>query len=214
MTVAPALPRHLLDIRTILLEPEVEEYARGREILARYPNAERVPVASHWRVPAVRDGDAGDWLQTKQGTLVLGTKRGLAFRPNGRSADFIAPSTSNGCAMACAYCYVARRKGHGNPVTVFVNIEQVCAAIQRHAKAQGTKMEPNQVDPAAWVYDLGENGDLSVDAGISDNVCDLVATFRTLPHAKGSFATKGVKGVSKTWGDLLASLGLNSLSDV
>jgi spore photoproduct lyase len=126
MTVAPALPRHLLDIRTILLEPEVEEYTRGREILARFPNAKRVPVASHWRVPAVRDGDAGDWLQTKQGTLVLGVKRGLAFRPNGRSADFIAPSTSNGCAMACAYCYVARRKGHGNPVTVFVNIEQVC----------------------------------------------------------------------------------------
>src|SRR3978361_979433 len=131
-----ALPRHLLDIRTILLEPEVEGYARGREILACFPDAERVPVASHWRIPALRDGDAGDWLQTKQGTLVLGTKRGLAFRPNGRSADFIAPSTSNGCAMACAYCYVARRKGHGNPVSVFVNIEQVCAAIARHAAAQ------------------------------------------------------------------------------
>jgi spore photoproduct lyase family protein len=192
MTAAPALPRHLLDIRTILLEPEVETFARGREILARFPHAERIPVASHWRIPALRDGDAEDWLGTKQGTLVLGTKRGLAFRPNGRSADFIAPSTSNGCAMACAYCYVARRKGHGNPVTVFVNIEQVCAAIRRHAGAQGPKREPNQVDPGAWVYDLGENGDLSVDASVSDNVRDLVAAFRTLPHAKGSFATKWV----------------------
>lgn len=93
---------------------------------------------------------------------MLGTKRGLAFRPNGRSAAFIAPSTSNGCAMACAYCYVARRKGHSNPVTVFVNVGQVCAAIRRHAGAQGPKREPNQVDTAAWVYDLGENGDLSV----------------------------------------------------
>ncbi len=42
---------------------------------------------------------------------MLGTKRGLAFRLNGRSADFIAPSTSNRCATACAYCYVARRTG-------------------------------------------------------------------------------------------------------
>ena len=51
MTSAPVLPRHLLDIRTILLEPEVEEYARGREILARFPEAERISVASHWRIP-------------------------------------------------------------------------------------------------------------------------------------------------------------------
>ena len=51
---------------------------------------------------------------------------------------------------------------------------------------------PNQVDPHSWVYDLGENGDLSVDAAISDNVRDLVSLFRTLPNAKGSFATKWV----------------------
>jgi DNA repair photolyase len=66
------------------------------------------------------------------------------------------------------------------------------AATARHAAKQGSKPEPNQVDPRDWVYDLGENGDLSVDALISDNVRDLVALFRTLPNAKGSFATKGV----------------------
>jgi len=78
---------------------------------------------------------------------VLGTKRSLALRPNGRSTDFIAPNTSNGCVIAYAYRYVARRNGHGNPVSVFVNIEQVCAAIARHAGEQGSKAEPNQVDP-------------------------------------------------------------------
>ena len=140
----------------------------------------------------LRDADPADWLARKRDTLVLGVKRGLHLRPNGRSADFIAPSTSNGCAMACAYCYVARRKGHSNPVSVFVNIEQVCDAIARHAAKLGPKAEPNQVDPHAWVYDLGENGDLSVDALVSDNVRDLVATFRDLPNAKGSFATKYV----------------------
>lgn len=48
------------------------------------------------------------------------------------------------------------------------------------------------MDPRDWVYDLGENGGLSVDALISDNVRDLVAAFRDLPNAKGSFATKWV----------------------
>ncbi|HET6395020.1 MAG TPA: spore photoproduct lyase family protein, partial [Blastococcus sp.] len=44
----------------------------------------------------------------------------------------------------------------------------------------------------SWVYDIGENSDCSVDALVSDNVADLVATFRELPTAKASFATKYV----------------------
>ncbi|RAI59022.1 spore photoproduct lyase family protein [Roseicella frigidaeris] len=190
MTGAPATP--LLDIRRIYCEPAAAALPRGAAILARFPAAERIPVESHWRIPALREGDPGDYLRPKRETLVLGVKQGLGFRPNGRSADFIAPSTSNGCAMACAYCYVARRKGHANPITAFANIEAILAATARHAARLGPKPQPNQVDPAAWVYDLGENGDLSVDALISDNVRDLVALFRTLPNAKGSFATKGV----------------------
>jgi spore photoproduct lyase len=92
----------------------------------------------------------------------------MSMRPNERSSNFIAPSTSNGCAMACAYCYVPRRKGYANPITVFVNIEQICAALARHASRQGVKRTADQVDPKLWVYDLGENGDLSVDALVSD----------------------------------------------
>jgi spore photoproduct lyase family protein len=94
--------------------------------------------------------------------------------------------------MACAYCYVPRRKGFANPITVFVNIEQILGYLERHAGRQGAKLEPNQCDPADWVYDLGENGDCSVDALVSDNVRDLVDLFARLPNAKASFATKFV----------------------
>jgi spore photoproduct lyase len=189
-----ALPNKLIDVERIYLEPAVEQYARGREILERYPDAERIAVASHWNIPSLHgnEGNAEDWLRIKRGVLVLGVKKGLSMRPNGRSAHFIAPSTSNGCAMACAYCYVPRRKGYANPISIFVNIEDVCAAIARHAGRQGRLPEPDQVDPRDWVYDLGENADLSVDASICDNVRDLVGLFRRLPHAKGSFATKYV----------------------
>jgi spore photoproduct lyase len=181
-----------LDIQSIYLEPAVESYARGRDILARFPAAKHIPVVSHGRIAELREGDPADFLRPKRTVLVLGVKKGLNSRPNGRSADFIAPSSSNGCAMACAYCYVARRKGHANPITVFVNIQDICSAVARHAAKQGAKPEPNQVDRHDWVYDLGENGDLSVDALVSDNVRDLVALFRSLPNAKASFATKYV----------------------
>lgn len=189
-----ALPRRLIDIQKIYHEPAVETYTRGAEILALYPNAERIPVASHWKIPTLHgnEGSAEDWLRIKSEVLVLGVKKSLAFRPNGRSAHFIAPSTSNGCAMACAYCYVPRRKGYANPISIFVNIDETCRSIRRHAARQGELPSPDQIDRNNWVYDIGENGDLSVDAAICDNVKDLVATFRDIPNAKGSFATKFV----------------------
>lgn len=69
-------------------------------------------VAGHGRIPSLHgnDGDIGRWVRVKTETLVLGVKRTLTTRPNGRSADWIAPGPSNGCALACAYCYVPRRK--------------------------------------------------------------------------------------------------------
>jgi spore photoproduct lyase family protein len=184
----------LLDIQAIYHEPEILDYARGREILARFPDAERVLVDSHWKIPGLHgcEGSVSDWIAIKRNILVLGVKSSLTARPNGRSSDFIAPSHANGCAMACSYCYVPRRKGYANPITTFVNIEQIRSYIIRHAARQGAKPEANQIDPHYWVYDIGENSDCSVDAVISDNVYDFIALFRDLANAKASFATKFV----------------------
>ena len=109
-----AVPRQLIAIETIYLEPAVRRYARGQQILAQYPDAELIKVASHWKISNLHgnEGSAEDWLRIKRNVLVLGVKKALTMRPNVRSAHFIAPLTSNGCAMACAYCYVPRRKGY------------------------------------------------------------------------------------------------------
>ncbi|MDR6176382.1 spore photoproduct lyase [Nocardioides zeae] len=191
----------LLAIERIYHEPAVLDWARGREVLARFPDAELVEVHSHQDIPGLygNAGQVDDWVRNKRGVLVLGEKRSLQARPNGRSADFIAPSTSNGCAMACSYCYVPRRKGYANPITVFVNIERILGYLERHVARQGPKPEPNQCDPHDWVYDLGENGDCSVDALVSDNVRDLVDLFARTPGAKGSFATKFVNRDLLDW---------------
>ncbi|MCK6079427.1 spore photoproduct lyase family protein [Microbacterium sp. EYE_5] len=191
----------LLDVRRIYAEPAAAASARGLEILARWPDATVVPIASHWQIPEVHgdERNVARWVRIKTEALVLGEKKSVATRVNGRSADFIAPSTANGCAMACAYCYVPRRKGYSNPVTVFTNIERITSHLARHVQTQGAKVEPNQCDPDAWVYDIGENSDCSVDAMISDNVRDLCDLFRMLPTAKASFATKYVNRDLLEW---------------
>src|SRR3954452_13864414 len=90
----------LLDVTTIYHEPAVPEYPRGREILDRFPDAERIVVPSHWNIPGLHgnEGAAEDWLRIKKTVLVLGVRKTMEVRPNGRSADYIAPSYSNGCA--------------------------------------------------------------------------------------------------------------------
>src|SRR5215213_3901078 len=88
---APASARALLDVRRIYVEPAAERHPRGREILGRFPEAERVPVRSHWQIPELHGdaGLAGSWNKVKRGTLVLGARKSFEARPNGRSADFV-----------------------------------------------------------------------------------------------------------------------------
>jgi spore photoproduct lyase len=184
----------LLSIHEIYLEPSVRDYARGRDILAKYPDAKLIEVPSHWKIPELFgfEGSVEDWLWNKKNIIILGTKKSLSARPNTRSSHWVAPSQSNGCTMSCSYCYVPRRKGFANPISIFVNIEQIMGYLTRHAARQGTKINPDLIDPAYWVYEIGENGDCSADAAICDNVKDLVNLFKTLPNAKLTFATKFV----------------------
>ena len=184
----------LLDLRTIYAEPAALATERGRQVVERWPGAEVVEVASAARIGGLHDDAASveRWVRVKTEVLALGVRRTLAARRNERSANWIAPSTANGCAMACAYCYVPRHKGYANPITVYANIDEIVGYLRRHVARQGPKPGPDQCDPEAWVYDIGENSDASVDAVVSDNVADLVAAFRDLPTAKASFATKHV----------------------
>jgi spore photoproduct lyase len=131
-------------------------------------------------------------MQNKREVLVLGIKSGLTHTKNGRSADFIAASNSNGCLSSCQYCYVARRKGGSNPLTIFVNIEEIAHSIRKHQKKLGAKPEPNQCDDKFWTYDIGCNADLSADSFVCDNPGFLVREFATMDFAKATFATKTV----------------------
>ena len=197
----PVATPPLIDIGRIYAEPAALDLPRGREMAARWPDAEIVPVESHWRIPELHGDETNvrRWVRIKREALVLGVKKTLTVRPNGRSADFIAPSTANGCAMACAYCYVPRRKGYSNPITAFTNIDRIAGAIAKHVRLQGAKPEPNQCDPHDWVYDVGENSDCSADALLGDNVHDLVDLFATFDTAKASFATKYVNRELLEW---------------
>ncbi len=187
----------MLNINKLYYEPEALKYQRGQEILDQHLDAEKIEVDSHWNIESVHRDESNieAWNRIKSSTLILGIKKSISARPNTRSSDWIAPSHSSGCAMSCSYCYVARRKGYANPITVFANIERIKSYISNKCKRLGTKPitdDNRQTDPVKWVWDIGENNDCSVYAMVSDNIKDLIELFAEIPNAKASFATKYV----------------------
>lgn len=93
------------DFKKIFVQKKIYDDFLWREnaekIIRRFPAAELVEVESHWQIPELFAADAGDWMRAKRENLVLGIKAGLTHQKNGRSADFIAASNSNGCLSAC-----------------------------------------------------------------------------------------------------------------
>lgn len=182
----------LLDIRTIFLQSNIADTNSAQNILSKFPQANIVSVKSHWNIPQLQDPAlVKKWNLVKKHTLVVGKIKSLKNTYSGRSTDYISPSHSNGCAMACTYCYVARRKGYANPITVFTNIDDVIKSIDAHSKSLGKK-KPNQCDRNYWTYDIGCNNDVSVDDYLSNNVKQLIDYFAKPSSPKGSFATKHV----------------------
>jgi|688.fasta_scaffold12037_20 hypothetical protein len=100
----------LLDIKRLYYDPAALQYKRGLEVFEKYKqNAELIEVDGHWKIESLNLNPdmVRDWNQVKAHFLVLGVKNSIASRPNNRSTDWIAPSHSSGCAMACSYCLPA-----------------------------------------------------------------------------------------------------------
>ncbi|MHA7649574.1 hypothetical protein ACX9NE_07395 [Mycobacterium sp. ML4] len=50
---AVALADGLLDIRRINHEPNIERFARARQVLDRFPDAQRIEVPTHQSIPGL-----------------------------------------------------------------------------------------------------------------------------------------------------------------
>jgi len=160
----------------------------GLAILKRYPQAITQLIKQHNCLPELAEEGH---FKVKSDVLVLGKLKTLHCRDNGRSADFIAPSLANGCTGGCTYCYVDRHK-QINPITLFTNIDEIISTIDRHVHTLAWPKVPLQTDPTFYVYDIGCNSDVSVDATVSDGILEVFDFFRQHSYAKASFATKFV----------------------
>ena len=71
-----------VEVATICFEPATLACSRGRDILERFPDAQRIEVPSRWRIPDLHgtDDNVDAWVHTKRSVLVLGIKKTLSER--------------------------------------------------------------------------------------------------------------------------------------
>ena len=161
---------------------------RGKQVTAQYPDATQIPIKQHNKLTEIEDIPH---YKAKSDLLVLGRLKTLDIKPSGRSSDYIAPSLANGCFGGCTYCYVDRHKKI-NPITIFTNVDEMMAKIDKHVQALPWPKASNQTDPTYYTYDMGCNSDIAIDYDISPGIADVFKFYTNHPKAKATFATKFV----------------------
>ena len=65
----------LLQVDTIYAEPAAMALERGRQVLARFPDADIVEVGSHWQTPGLHGnaGNVAEWNAIKRALAALRT---------------------------------------------------------------------------------------------------------------------------------------------
>ena len=120
----------------------------------------------------------------------INTRKTLEVKLNGRSADYIIPSFQLGCSCACAYCYVARHRSYGNPITTYTNLEEIKRAVSNHYYSLRFPKQSNQTHSQYYTYDIGESTDC-LSPEVINNTNDVIKFFLSnLKYALPTFATK------------------------
>lgn len=132
--------------------------------------------------------DLGRFMAAKKAGAIVRDRKGLAVKPNGRSADWIIPSFTLGCPLVCVYCSISRHRPFGNPLEQFANVEEIWEAVTKHWQQLPAK-QPNQCDPEVWTYDIGESTDCLTPQNIQVTRW-FIEKFLDETQAKPTFATK------------------------
>lgn len=167
--------------KRVYYQTGVGEYPLGRKLLDRYSTEglELIEIENHNRIPELRERPDEEFVRLKK-YLIIGIRKSLRLLPNNRSADFIVPFTSSGCAAMCLYCYLVCTFFKNSYLRVFVNREEMINEVRKMTQRTGVEK----------VYEIGSNSDLVLENSITENLEWAISQFAGLKNARCTFATK------------------------
>ncbi|NLM36545.1 MAG: spore photoproduct lyase [Firmicutes bacterium] len=127
MTVELFMPKRAF------FEPAALDYPLGRELYERMA-AQGIPcrlTPSHNRVLGIPGATPQSAYREAKQTLVVGVKKSLKFDSCRPSADYEF-ALGTGCPGGCQYCYLATTLGRKPYVRIYVNVDEILAAVQAY----------------------------------------------------------------------------------
>ena len=117
----------------VIFEPDALNYSLGRKLHNHFNNLGiKIITASiqnvHRNIPGKIEKET--YAAAKK-TLVVRPKKSLAFDICRPSADYEFPLVTN-CPGSCEYCYMQTTQGKKPYLTVYVNIDEILAAVIKH----------------------------------------------------------------------------------
>lgn len=159
----------------IYFEPDIENYALGKELLKKYADIPKFAIENHNNIPEMRSQSNSQFPQMKR-HLIIATRKTHKYTENHKVSDFLVPYTSSGCTAMCLYCYLVCNYNKCAYLRLFVNREQMLDKIIRTAEKSEKEL----------TFEIGSNSDLILENTITNN---LVWTIENFAKSKKGFLT-------------------------
>jgi spore photoproduct lyase len=168
--------------KRVFIEEKALDFPLGKEILAKMTDAV-IPVqiiGSHNRVTGIPGTSPQQSYYEAKQTLVVGVKRDLRLDTCKPSADFEF-ATGTGCPGGCQYCYLQTHLGRKPYIRVYVNLDEILAAIQKIC-------EKNQ--PRITTFEASSTSDPLAVEHITGSLAKTIEFFGELKSALLRVVTK------------------------
>lgn len=163
----------------IYYEPNIENYALGKELLEKYSDIPKFEIENHNNIPEMRNQTNSAFPKMKK-HLIIATRKTHKYVENHKVSDFLVPYTSSGCTAMCLYCYLVCNYNKCAYLRVFVNREQMLEKIIKTAEKSEKEL----------TFEIGSNSDLILENSITNNLVWTIENFAKSRKGLLTFPTK------------------------
>lgn len=166
----------------VFFEPDALEYPLGRK-LHDYFGSHGVKIFTtsiqnvHRNIPGTNEKEK--YAAAKK-SLVVRTKKSLSFDVCKPSADYEFPLATN-CPGSCEYCYLQTTQGKKPYLTIYVNIDEIFAAVIKHIEKNDNKLT---------TFEVASTSDPLSLEHLTGSLSKTIEFFGTLENARLRVVTK------------------------
>ncbi|NLB53821.1 MAG: spore photoproduct lyase [Syntrophomonadaceae bacterium] len=166
----------------VIFEPDALNYPLGRKLQNHFRSLGIKTIISsihnvHRNIPGKNEKET--YAAAKK-TLVVRPKKSLSFDVCKPSADYEFPLVTN-CPGSCEYCYLQTTQGKKPYLTVYVNIDEILAAVLKHIDKNNGQIT---------TFEVASTGDPLSLEHLTGSLAKTIEFFGTLENGRLRVVTK------------------------